>query len=113
MRIKKITSEGSKTKKPETVAEALDQLMVTLSLSQKTQIAKMPEDFLIRLHLSLGRYIRNQFLYPRNERLLESCRQVAMDKYLHWDQASAVIISELWKRLQESHKMRVIKIARK
>ena len=48
------------------------------------------------------------FRYPRNENLLESCRQEAKEKYLHWDQASNVIIRALWKRLKESHRLRVV-----
>ena len=69
----------------------------------------MADGDLIDLHSSLGLSIRNRFLYPRNQKLLEACRQEAKDKYLHWDQASGVIIKELWKRLKESHKMRVVK----
>jgi hypothetical protein len=63
---------------------------------------------LIDLHFSLGLYIRNRLLYPRNERLLESCREAAMDKYLHWDQASGVIIKKLWEELRETHKLRIV-----
>jgi len=80
-----------------------------MSLKDKSAIAKMSEDDLTNLHFSFGVYIRNRLLYPGNDRLLESCRQVAMDKYLHWDQASGVIIKELWKRLKESHKLRIVK----
>jgi hypothetical protein len=69
----------------------------------------MPEERLIELYPSLGLYIRNRYLYPRNEKLLEACRSTAMDKYLHWDQASLVIIKELWKRLRETHRLRVVK----
>ena len=69
----------------------------------------MDEADLVDLHFSLGLSIRNKFLYPRNEKLLESCRFVSKDKYMHWDQASSVIIKELWKRLRETHKLRVLK----
>jgi hypothetical protein len=31
-----------------------------------------------------------------------------MDKYLHWDEASRVIIKALWKRLRKTHKLRVV-----
>jgi hypothetical protein len=98
-----------KPQKPETVNEAVERLVFELSLKDKTTIANMDEDDLINLHFPFGLSIRNRFLYPENEKLLESCRFVSKDKYLHWDQASSVIIKELWKRLKKSHKIRVVK----
>jgi hypothetical protein len=86
----------------------VDRLVAEMPLKNKTVLANMDEDDLVRLHFSLGIHIRNKFLYPRNDKLLESCRQEAMDKYLHWDQAPTVIIKRLWKELQESHKLRVV-----
>jgi len=99
----------TRLKQPETVAAAVARLVVELSLRDKTIIANMDGADLGNLLFSLGISIRNSFLYPRNEKLLESCRLVSKDKYLHWDQASAVIIKELWKRLKNSHKLRVVK----
>jgi hypothetical protein len=93
---------------PKTVDEAVKRLITELSLKDKTTISNMDEADLINLHFSLGRSIRNRYLYPRNEKLLESCRQEAMDKYLHWDEASRVIIKALWKRLRKTHKLRVV-----
>ena len=94
--------------KPETVDAAVKFLITEMSLKDKSAIAKMSEDDLSDLHFSLGLYIRNRLLYPRNENLLESCRAEAMDKYLHWDQASGVIIKKLWEKLRETHKLRVV-----
>ena len=94
---------------PKTVDEAVDFLISRLSLKDKSTIAKMSEDDLNNLQFSLGLYIRNRLLYPKNDRLLESCRQEAVDKYLHRDQAPRLIIKELWKQLRESHKLRVVK----
>jgi hypothetical protein len=69
----------------------------------------VPEDDLVDLHFTMGLYVRNRFFYPRNDKLLESCREIEQDKFLHWDEASGVIIKELWKRLRETHKLRVVK----
>jgi len=93
---------------PRTVDEAVNILTDVLSLKDKNTIANIAEVDLIDLHFSLGLSIRNSILYPRNEELLESCRQETMDKYLHWDQVSAVIIRALWKRLRKTHKLRVV-----
>jgi len=92
-----------------TIDEAVETLIAEMSLKDKTFVANMAEADLIGLYFSLGLYIRNRFLYPRNDKLLESCRYVTQDKYLHWDQAAMVIIKELWKRLREKHKLRIVK----
>ncbi len=97
------------TKRPETVDEAIDRLMSEMSLKDLNTLAKMPEDDLINLHFSVGMWIRNNFVYPRNDKLLESCREVSRDKYLHYAQMHMVIVRELWKRLQETHKLMVVK----
>ena len=103
------TDKPKSTVQPKTVDEAVNILTRKLSLKDKSAIAKMSEDDLTNLQFSFGLYIRNRLLYPRNDRLLESCRQIAMDKYLHWDQASGVIIKELWERLKRTHKLKVVK----
>ena len=93
---------------PKTFDESVQRLMSDLSLKYKNTIANMDEADLINLHFSLGLSIRNKFFYPRNEQLLESCRLVSKDKYLHWDEAASIIIRELWKQLKESHKLRIV-----
>jgi hypothetical protein len=103
-----LRDEDPRLKQPETVDAAVERLAVELSLRDKSIIANMDGADIGNLIFSLGVSIRNSFLYPRNEKLLESCRLVSKDKYLHWDQASAVIIKELWKRLKNSHKLRVV-----
>ena len=95
--------------KPETVYEAVDRLMAEMALKDLTKLAKMKEDNLVNLHYTVGMWIRNNFVYPRNEKLLESCREVSGDKYLHYAQMHMVILHELWKRLQKTHKLKVVK----
>ena len=105
----RITDRPKSTDQPRTVDEAVNFLSRKLSLKDKSAIAKMSEDDLTKLQFSFGLYIRNRLLHPRNDKLLESCRQVAMDKYLHWDQASRVIIKELWERLKRTHRLKVVR----
>ena len=92
-----------------TVAEAVNCLISNLTLKDKSKITQMSEDDLPSLDSTLGLNIRNRFLYPRNGELLESCREVSGDKYLNWDKAAATIIRELWNKLRETHKIRVVK----
>jgi hypothetical protein len=102
------TKKPESTEQPGTVDEAVNFLIEKLSLKDKSAIAKMSEDDLGDLQFSFGLYIKNRLFYPRNDKLLESCRQAAMDKYLHWDQASRVIIKSIWEELKKSHKLKVV-----
>ena len=92
------------------VSEAVDLLISAMSLKDRPRIASMDEGDLIDLHFSLGAYVRNEFgLWFGNKQLLEDCRIVSMDQYLHPDQAASIIIKELWKRLRKTHQLRVVK----
>ena len=104
-----IEGQGKHSQQPETVEAAVDLLVSRLSLRSRDLISRISEDSLLRLHCSLGLYVRDCLLQPKNERLLESCRIQSQDKYLHWEQAPMVIIRALWLRLQSVHKMRVLK----
>ena len=95
-------------KQPQTVDEAVNLLISKLSLKDKSALARMSAADLGNLHSTLGLYIRNMLIYPRNDTLLESCRQESGDKYLHRDQASGVIIQKLWETLRDTHRLRVV-----
>ena len=94
---------------PTTVDEAIEILMSEMKLKYLTRIAKMAEDDLINLHFTLGTWIRNNFINPLNDKLLGSCKEVSDNEDLHWAQIHMVIIKELWKRLQETHKLKLVK----
>jgi hypothetical protein len=80
---------------PETVDEAVERLIFILEDEHKAALAIMQEKDLIDLHFGLGMAIRNAFdLYVPWSKLLASCGVV------HPDDASEVIISELWRSLQ-------------
>ena len=79
---------------PETV-EAVDRLMMVLDEEHKDALLAMPEEDLTDLHFSFGLAIRNAFkLYEPGSKLLASCGAA------HPDDASGVIINELWVRLR-------------
>jgi len=96
-------------KKPATVDEAVEVLMSEMGLRDLNKLAKMPEDKLVALHPTVGMWVRRYLIYPRNDKLLESCRKVSKDKSLHWVQMHMVIVRTLWKRLQETHRLKVVK----
>ena len=94
---------------PMTVDEAVESLTSELPLKNKAAIAKMEEDELSALNLTIGAYIRRRFgLWSGNGELIDSCRTVSGNKNLHEDDASAVIIRELWKQLRETHALKPV-----
>ena len=95
---------------PRTVEEAVDTLINKLPLKDKTMIAKMEEYDLSDLSLSLGMYIRKNFkLLTGNIALLKSCEAIVGRGEFIKEGAAIIIILELWKKLKESHGLRVVK----
>ena len=94
---------------PATLDEAVKELISNLTLKDKTLIAKMSGEDLTGLHPTLGAYIRERFgLWSGNHLLMQSCR-LESGKKISKDEASAIIIRELWKRLTGTHKIRLVK----
>jgi len=85
-------------------------LISDLPLKEKTIIANMTEDELIKLNANLGRYILDKFgLWSGNEKLVESCLALANYPLHDEDDAAAVIVKELWRKLRLTHKLRIIR----
>jgi len=105
-----MNTDDKRTRYPKSVEEAVDLLIDRLSIREKYQIAKMTQDDLTGLHFSLGLGIRNEFgLWAGNKDLLESCASLVGQEIIHPDDASALIIKELWKKLRETYTLRVVK----
>jgi len=95
---------------PATVEEAVEDLATRMKLLDLATIAKMDEEELGLLQATLGRYIRNRYgLWTGNKALLESSRRLLGNEKASPDEASARIIRELWIRLRETNRLRVIK----
>jgi hypothetical protein len=91
---------------PKTVAEAVEILHANMSLNVEFTLAAMDEVDLTDLHLSLGHDIRDEFgLWTGNEALMKSCRSESGNPDLHIDDASMVILRELWKKVKKSNIM--------
>ena len=97
-------------KEPQSVAEAVERLISNLPLKDKATVANMSRNELPGLSLSLGGYIMNNFgLRYGNRELMESCRLASKEILRHEEDAVTVIIAALWEKLQQTHKLRVIK----
>jgi hypothetical protein len=95
---------------PATLAQAVEQLIFQMSLKDKATVANMLEDELPQLHLTLGGYIMNSFrLASGNTQLLESCRPETGGALPKEEDAVALIIKALWQKLQQTHKLRLVK----
>jgi len=95
---------------PGTVNEAVDLLISELPLIDRGAIANMDIEELDRLHFPLEAYIRNQYkLWSGNDVLVKSCRNITGNQNLHVDNAPTVIVHHLWKRLRDTHQLRVVK----
>jgi len=95
---------------PKTVDQAIERILRDMHLKDKTIIANMSFDELDTLHPTVGSYIRNEYdLWFENKELMKSCEFIGKEQPLDADAASMVIIEELWKRLRETHKLKVVK----
>jgi hypothetical protein len=95
---------------PQNVAEAVERLISKLPLKDKTTVANMLRNELPGLRLSLGGYIMNNFgLLSGNRELMKSCRSASKETLRHEGDAVTVILTAMWEKLQQTHKLRVIK----
>jgi len=109
-KIHKVDQIRNLEKLPKTVDEAVEKLIKDLPLKDKTTIAKMAEKDLMTLQFTLGSYIGSEFgVWTGNAELLYSCKRASGDVHVDPDHAPTVIIEKLWKRLRESHRLRVVK----
>ena len=97
-------------KDPDNVADAVERLIGSMPIKDKTTVANMSPDELPALHLSLGEYIINNFgLLSGNQKLMNACRAASKEILRNEKDAVTVIIAALWEELQQTHKLRVIK----
>ncbi len=101
--------DESKQLLPDNIDAAVDTLLSELSFKDKTKIANMSEVGLIKLNISYGIYVRNEFRLWANDSLLASCGTYAGVNTLSPEQASYIIIKELWEKLQNSNVLKIIK----
>ncbi len=84
---------------------------MTPNLEAKVSTANLDENEFRVLELTLGKYIRyrlDQFDVGINKEIVKDCLEKSGESLNEVDAAS-VIIKELWNRLRESHRLRVVK----
>lgn len=93
---------------PITVEQAVECLISELPVEEKARIANTGEWNLMDLYFSLSVDIEDKFYLRENKALVECCRAVSGDECFFYEEASYIIITELWKRLQRLYKCNVI-----
>jgi Circularly permutated YpsA SLOG family/Domain of unknown function (DUF6794) len=95
---------------PRSVQTAIRRLIETLQLKDRASIANMRPEEVDHLRTGLGDFIKQNFgLYSGNTALLQSCAEVGRLIRPLPDEACAVILRALWKELQATHKLRIVK----
>ena len=97
--------------KPSTVDAVVEEIIAELTLVEKVGTADLGEDELRVLELTLGKYIRyrlDQLDVGVNKELMKDCLSKSGESLDEVD-AATVIIKELWNRLRETHRLRVVK----
>lgn len=101
---------GQTDKYPGSVDEAVIRLKSMLSLKERAHIANIQADELDHMRTGLSEYIKQKFgLYAGNAALMKSCAKLGRREDPLVDEACAIILRALWKDLQQTHKLRIIK----
>ena len=102
----------SNKKSLDTVDAVVEDIIAEMSLNDRVRTANLDEDGLTVLQLALGKYLQyllNNQSKDVNKKLLKDCIKKSGNKKLDEAEAAGYILKELWKRLQETHKLRAVK----
>ena len=96
--------------KPVSLDKAVSMILSKMSLRERCYIANMVKSELIYLHITLGEYICKTFgIKSGHDILIQECRDISGRDEITDDEVANVIITELWKKLRETHALRIIK----
>jgi len=96
---------------PNTIDAVVEEILAELTLVEKVSAADLDENEFRVLELIMGKLIRynlDQKDVAVNKELMRDCLAKS-GKSLNEVDAATVILKELWNRLRESHKLRVVK----
>lgn len=96
--------------KPVSLDKAVSMILSKMSLRERCYIANMVKAELVYLHITLGEYICKTFgIKSGHDTLIQECRDISGRNEITDDEVVSVIITELWKKLRETHTLRIIK----
>jgi len=95
-----------------TVDGVVSDIIAEMPLDDRVRTANLDEDGLFVLQLGLGKYLR--YLLDTqsedvNKKSLKDCIKQSGNKTIDKPEAALYILKELWNRLQETHRIRLVK----
>ena len=95
-----------------TVDAVVEEIIAEMPLDDRVRTANLDEDGIGVVQLALGKYLR--YLIDNqsedvNKKLLKDCIKQSGNETLDEDEAALYILKELWNRLRETHRLRVLK----
>lgn len=95
---------------PTTVDQVVNLLYDDISLRDRVVMAGMTEEeFDATVYLAMAKIIRKEFgLYSGNKLLLQDCYNYLGNHYDSFEDPAMVIIKELWKKVKNSHRLRLV-----
>lgn len=106
----KTPSQDQASPKNGTIEMAVDSLESGMSLREKCYIGNMVESDLVYLDMTLGALIRETYGLKSGNRALHNTLKNLLDKNkIDDNDVAKVIIKELWKKLHETHVLKIVK----
>jgi hypothetical protein len=95
---------------PKTVEEAVERILKDMPLKNRSTMANLREEELPSLQLTLGLYIKRLLdQWPQDEAFAASCIAASREEGMDESSLTMVMIKKLWKKLKETHRLRVVK----
>ena len=95
-----------------TVDGVVDDIISEMPLDDRVRTANLDKDGLLVLQLALGKYLRHLLKNQSedvNRKLFKDCIKQSGNAALDEAEAASYILKELCERLQETHRLRVVK----
>jgi hypothetical protein len=96
----------------DTVDAVVEDILSEMTLDDMVRTANLDEDGVLVLQLALGKYLRSLLDNQSedvNEKLLKDCIKRSGNKTLDEAEAPLFILKELWNRLKQTHRLKVVK----
>ena len=109
-RIKGQNHESEKPVNVKTVDEAVEQILADFPLQDQLETANLTEEDLAIFQAVLATYIGDKLDdWSFSKEFYDDCINMANHELLDEADAATIIIKEIWERLRETHRLRIVK----
>lgn len=95
-----------------TVDAVINDIIAEMPLDDRVRTANLDKDGLLVLQLGLGKYLRHLLKNQAedvNTELFKDCIRQSGHLTLNRTEAASYILRELWERLRDTHRLRIVK----